>query len=236
MLSEEELKYLKIAFHSDQEQRRNLRSYRERMIRDEIVEAQARILGAKPYEPSLPPPPPSIPDLVLPVDSEPGRDALFQTERVKATHRKGIAAQEEPASRCARTEPYHRRTYIEKMIQTASAQAPTAAPNLDSSSATVSAMDGVADHREKLYEASGIGSSYLFRVDEDTIIDATKTGNLARFINHCCEPNCNAKVISVDGTKRIVIYANRDIKEGEELTYDYKFPIEEDKIHACVVL
>ena len=38
-----------------------------------------------------------------------------------------------------------------------------------------------------MYEAQGIGSSYLFRVDEDTIIDATKTGNLARFINHCCE-------------------------------------------------
>ncbi|KAI8924972.1 histone methyltransferase, partial [Entophlyctis helioformis] len=88
----------------------------------------------------------------------------------------------------------------------------------------------VADSREKAYEASGIGSSYLFRIDEDTIIDATKKGNLARFINHACDPNCSAKVISVDGTKRIVIYANREIDEGEELTYDYKFPIEEDKI------
>jgi hypothetical protein len=45
----------------------------------------------------------------------------------------------------------------------------------------------IADHREKLYEASGIGSSYLFRVDEDTIIDATKTGSIARLINHCCD-------------------------------------------------
>ncbi|KAJ3332740.1 U3 snoRNP protein [Blyttiomyces sp. JEL0837] len=88
----------------------------------------------------------------------------------------------------------------------------------------------VADHREKLYEKSGIGSSYLFRIDEDTIIDATKKGNLARFINHCCDPNCNAKIISVDGFKKIVIYANRDIEEGEEITYDYKFPIEEEKI------
>ncbi|KAI9366040.1 hypothetical protein DFJ73DRAFT_619421 [Zopfochytrium polystomum] len=88
----------------------------------------------------------------------------------------------------------------------------------------------VADHREKLYEQSGIGSSYLFRIDEDTIIDATKKGNLARFINHCCDPNCNAKIITIDGCKKIVIYANRDIEEGEEITYDYKFPIEEDKI------
>ena len=43
-----------------------------------------------------------------------------------------------------------------------------------------------ADLREKKYEAMGIGSSYLFRIDHDTIIDATKCGNLARFINHSC--------------------------------------------------
>ena len=43
----------------------------------------------------------------------------------------------------------------------------------------------VADMREKRYVQEGIGSSYLFRVDHDTIIDATKCGNLARFINHC---------------------------------------------------
>lgn len=44
----------------------------------------------------------------------------------------------------------------------------------------------VADLRERQYEATGIGSSYLFRIDLDTIIDATKCGNLARFINHSC--------------------------------------------------
>jgi len=44
----------------------------------------------------------------------------------------------------------------------------------------------VADLRESKYEAIGIGSSYLFRIDLETIIDATKCGNLARFINHSC--------------------------------------------------
>lgn len=44
----------------------------------------------------------------------------------------------------------------------------------------------VADLRETQYEAIGIGSSYLFRIDLETIIDATKCGNLARFINHSC--------------------------------------------------
>jgi len=88
----------------------------------------------------------------------------------------------------------------------------------------------VADIREKRYEKMGIGSSYLFRIDEDTIIDATRKGNLARFINHSCDPNCYARVITVDGQKKIVIYSKKDIGIGEEITYDYKFPIEEEKI------
>src|SRR5690606_30152366 len=41
----------------------------------------------------------------------------------------------------------------------------------------------VADMREKRYLKSGIGSSYLFRIDENTVIDATKKGGIARFIN-----------------------------------------------------
>ena len=49
----------------------------------------------------------------------------------------------------------------------------------------------VADERERRYEESGIGSSYMFRVDQDTIIDATHNGNLARFINHCCDVSCD---------------------------------------------
>lgn len=45
----------------------------------------------------------------------------------------------------------------------------------------------VADHREKCYNAQGIGSSYMFRIDQDTIVDATKCGSLSRFINHSCD-------------------------------------------------
>lgn len=81
----------------------------------------------------------------------------------------------------------------------------------------------VAEHREKSYLRTGIGSSYLFRIDENIVIDATKKGGIARFINHCCNPSCTAKIIKVDGKKRIVIYALKDIEANEELTYDYKF-------------
>jgi histone-lysine N-methyltransferase SETD1 len=75
----------------------------------------------------------------------------------------------------------------------------------------------VADLRETRYLKSGIGSSYLFRIDENTVIDATKRGGIARFINHSCMPNCTAKIIKVEGSKRIVIYALRDIAQSKPL-------------------
>ncbi|KAI1199549.1 hypothetical protein F5X97DRAFT_117870 [Nemania serpens] len=81
----------------------------------------------------------------------------------------------------------------------------------------------ISEIREHRYLKSGIGSSYLFRIDDSTVIDATKKGGIARFINHSCMPNCTAKIIKVEGSKRIVIYALRDIVQNEELTYDYKF-------------
>ncbi|KAI1490322.1 hypothetical protein F5X96DRAFT_552830 [Biscogniauxia mediterranea] len=81
----------------------------------------------------------------------------------------------------------------------------------------------ISEIRENRYLKSGIGSSYLFRIDDNTVIDATKKGGIARFINHSCMPNCTAKIIKVEGSKRIVIYALRDIAQNEELTYDYKF-------------
>ncbi|KAK3018199.1 hypothetical protein RJ639_002892, partial [Escallonia herrerae] len=88
----------------------------------------------------------------------------------------------------------------------------------------------ISDIRERHYEKMGIGSSYLFRLDDGYVVDATKRGGIARFINHSCEPNCYTKVISVEGEKKIFIYAKRHIAAGEEITYNYKFPREEIKI------
>lgn len=73
----------------------------------------------------------------------------------------------------------------------------------------------VADLREERYDKQGIGSSYLFRLVEDEIVDATKKGGIARFINHSCSPNCTAKIIKVEGTRRIVIYAMKDIAKSK---------------------
>ncbi|TYZ61902.1 hypothetical protein PybrP1_006478 [[Pythium] brassicae (nom. inval.)] len=90
-----------------------------------------------------------------------------------------------------------------------------------------------ADEREKQYEEVGIGSCYMFRLDDRTIIDATRVGNLARFINHSCDPKAYARVVVVEGNeKKIVIFAKRAIEAGDEVTYDYKFPIEDEAIRC----
>ena len=77
----------------------------------------------------------------------------------------------------------------------------------------------------------------------------------SRLINHSCDPNCTAKIITISGEKKIVIYAKQEIELGDEITYgafeihisqpetfskisrphqkkktDYHFPFEQDKI------
>ncbi|HZK77281.1 MAG TPA: SET domain-containing protein-lysine N-methyltransferase [Gemmatimonadaceae bacterium] len=65
--------------------------------------------------------------------------------------------------------------------------------------------------------------TYLFAIDDDVVIDAAVGGNEARFINHSCDPNCDAVID--DG--RIWIETIRDVLPGEELAYDYAYVLEE---------
>ncbi len=71
-----------------------------------------------------------------------------------------------------------------------------------------------------LYEiAHGTASDvYAFRLRHDTVIDAARNGNDARFINHSCDPNCEIFIFD----DRVYVYAKRDIARGEELTFDYQ--------------
>lgn len=83
--------------------------------------------------------------------------------------------------------------------------------------------------REKNYNAANRGI-YMFRIDNDVVCDATISGNAARYINHSCDPNCVAEVVTFGpDTKKIIIFSNRKLVKGEELTYDYKFDIEDDR-------
>jgi uncharacterized protein len=61
------------------------------------------------------------------------------------------------------------------------------------------------------------GCIWCFTVNRRWVRDANVNGNVARFINHSCKPNCYSQVIG----KTIWIRAGRNIKPGEELTYDY---------------
>ncbi|TYI06488.1 hypothetical protein ES332_A10G163200v1 [Gossypium tomentosum] len=82
----------------------------------------------------------------------------------------------------------------------------------------------IADRREHFIYNSLVGAgTYLFRIDNERVIDATRAGSIAHLINHSCEPNCYSRVISVHGDEHIIIFAKRDIKRWEELTYDYRF-------------
>jgi len=61
------------------------------------------------------------------------------------------------------------------------------------------------------------GHIWCFKLTNRTVIDAGVGGNVARFINHSCRPNCYIDI--KDGV--IWIRAARSIRRGEELTYDY---------------
>jgi len=79
----------------------------------------------------------------------------------------------------------------------------------------------VANKREAVEYGSKVGiGTYIFALDQNTTIDATKSGNMAQLLNHSCDPNCFSRQV---GNGRVVLSAMRDIEPGEELTYDYRF-------------
>ncbi|KAL6600542.1 hypothetical protein ACP70R_045342 [Stipagrostis hirtigluma subsp. patula] len=82
----------------------------------------------------------------------------------------------------------------------------------------------ISDIRERRIYNSLVGAgTYMFRIDDERVIDATRAGSIAHLINHSCEPNCYSRAISVLGDEHIIIFAKRDINPWEELTYDYRF-------------
>lgn len=84
----------------------------------------------------------------------------------------------------------------------------------------------MADKLEEEYQRNNIDSIYLFRLDKDLIIDATVYGNKARFINHCCDPNAEARVTIHDDRLKLLIYALKDIRVNQEITMYYNFSSE----------
>ena len=94
--------------------------------------------------------------------------------------------------------------------------------------------DKEADRRySRVHEHSP--HTMLFSLEGGWVIDATRRGNSARWINHSCAPNCDIE----EEERRVFIEARRVIRPEEELTYDYNLQIGEKhtraakREHAC---
>ena len=77
--------------------------------------------------------------------------------------------------------------------------------------------------RRHPHDPSDPNHTFYFHIDDGNVIDAKVGGNSARWINHACQPNCEAD--QVNG--RVFIKALRSIRPGEELFYDYGLVLDE---------
>lgn len=73
------------------------------------------------------------------------------------------------------------------------------------------------------------GFVYIFDLNDRYDVDGNVPQNVARWINHSCEPNCSALIIR----GRIWIIARRAIEAGEELTYNYGYGFDSWRDHPC---
>lgn len=67
--------------------------------------------------------------------------------------------------------------------------------------------------------------TFFFSLESGKLIDGGDNGNDARWINHACEPNCEAR----EEKGRVYIYTVRDVKRGEEFNYDYGLVIDDER-------
>ncbi|HET7626600.1 MAG TPA: SET domain-containing protein-lysine N-methyltransferase [Verrucomicrobiae bacterium] len=74
-----------------------------------------------------------------------------------------------------------------------------------------------------------LNNPYIFSVNDEYDLDGSVEWNPARFLNHSCEPNCEAQW----DEDRIWIVALRDIAIGEEVTFNYGYDLEDYKEHPC---
>ena len=72
---------------------------------------------------------------------------------------------------------------------------------------------------------------YIFTLDDEHDLDGSVEWNPARFINHSCAPNCETELDEEAG--QVWVLALRDIRAGEELTFNYGYDLSEYREHPC---
>ena len=82
---------------------------------------------------------------------------------------------------------------------------------------------------ERAEKDPSLGEVYVFELNDDYDIDGNVPENDARFINHSCDPNCEADIVKDE----IWIIASKDVKKGEELTYDYSYGLDDFEEYPC---
>jgi len=81
---------------------------------------------------------------------------------------------------------------------------------------------------------SGTRHFYYLAIDGNRMIDAGLKGNQARFMNHSCDPNADTQKWIVNGDTRVGLFANKDIPDGTELTFNYEFEALGDEKRKCL--
>lgn len=87
--------------------------------------------------------------------------------------------------------------------------------------------------RSKQYSKAGQQHFYFMAINPEEIVDATVKGNISRFINHSCDPNCETQKWTVNGTLRVGFFVRKPIKKGEEITFDYKYEVYGKEAQKC---
>jgi len=94
----------------------------------------------------------------------------------------------------------------------------------DSDSGSESADDEISvDSDDDACARATEGHFFIMEIGPDAVIDASRRGNESRFLNHSCDPNCEAQKWSVKNETRIGLFAHKVIVPGEEITFDYHF-------------
>lgn len=79
-------------------------------------------------------------------------------------------------------------------------------------------------------ELANVNKTYCFTIDQEHAVDGAQVAwNPAGFFNHSCEPNCESRLLD----RTVWIFTRRDIKPGEELTYNYGYRPEDLRQHPC---